>query len=100
MSDADKGKATERPTAEMSKAGADAAGAKSRTRTVSDPREVAALVLTQIDQVNTKKDELTIAIKALTDLTKQLATSYGNQMLAIEQLTRRVKALEGKSKSE
>ncbi len=53
-------------------------------------------MLTQIDQVNSKKDELTAAIKALTDLTKQLATAYANQTLAIEQLTRRVKALEGK----
>ena len=67
--------------------------------TVSHPREVAALVLTQIDQVNSKKDELTAAIKALTDLTKQLATAYANQTLAIEQLTRRVNALEGKKQA-
>jgi hypothetical protein len=99
MTDADKAKTAGKPGAETSRAGADGAAAKSHTRTVSHPREVAALVLTQIDQVNAKKDELTIAIKALTDLTKQLATSYASQMLAIEQLTRRVNALEGKKQS-
>ena len=89
MTNAEKAQAADKP-----QAGADGAAGKPQTRTVSHPREVAALVLTQIDQVNAKKDELTIAIKALTDLTKQLATSYANQMLAIEQLTRRVNALE------
>lgn len=96
MADAEKAQAAGKPQADGSKTAAGGAAAKSQTRTVSHPREVAALVLTQIDQVNTKKDELTLAIKALTDLTKQLATAYANQTLAIEQLTRRVKALEGK----
>jgi hypothetical protein len=96
MADADKAKTGDKSQADTNKKDAGAAAAKARTRTVSHPREVAALVLTQIDQVNTKKDELTLAIKALTDLTKQLATSYANQMLAIEQLTRRLNALEGK----
>ena len=96
MADAEKAKAAGKPQADGSNTAEGGAAAKPRTRTVSHPREVAALVLTQIDQVNTKKDELTLAVKALTDLTKQLATSYGNQMLAIEQLTRRVNALEGK----
>jgi hypothetical protein len=96
MTDADKSHAAEKTQADTTKNGGNGAAARSQTRTVSHPRQVAALVLTQIDQVNAKKDELTIAIKALTDLTKQLATSYGNQMLAIEQLTRRVNALEGK----
>jgi hypothetical protein len=96
MTDADKTKPAANSQADTNKSGEGGAAAKSRTRTVSHPREVAALVLTQIDQVNTKKDELTLAIKALTDLTKQLATAYANQTLAIEQLTRRVSALEGK----
>jgi methyl-accepting chemotaxis protein len=96
MAEAEKAQAGGKPQADGNKTVAGEAAAKPRTRTVSHPREVAALVLTQIDQVNTKKDELTLAIKALTDLTKQLATAYANQALAIEQLTRRVKALEGK----
>jgi hypothetical protein len=96
MPNADNPKPSEKSQADANKKDSTSAAGKSRTRTVSHPREVAALVLTQIDQVNTKKDELTLAIKALADLTKQLATSYANQMLAIEQLTRRLNALEGK----
>ena len=75
MTDADKSHAAEKTQADTTKNGGNGATARSQTRTVSHPRQVAALVLTQIDQVNAKKDELTIAIKALTDLTKQLATS-------------------------
>ena len=99
MTNTEKAKPSEKSQPDTDKKDGGAAAGKSRTRTVSHPREVAALVLTQIDQVNTKKDELTLAIKALTDLTKQLATSYANQMLAIEQLTRRLNALEGKKPS-
>ena len=64
---------------------ADQAGAKKPAgKTISHPRDVATLVLTQINQVNAKKDELTMTIKALSDLTQQLATSYGKQMMVIE----------------
>ena len=99
MTHAEIAHAPEKPQTETNRKGAGASAGKPQTKTVSHPREVAALVLTQIDQVNAKKDDLTIAIKALTDLTKQLATSYANQMLAIEQLTRRVIALEGKKQA-
>ena len=67
MTDADKSHAAEKTQADTTKNGGNGAAARSQTRTVSHPRQVAALVLTQIDQVNAKKDELTIAIKALTD---------------------------------
>ena len=63
-------------------------------RAISDPREVATLVMARMNMVNTKKDELTIAIKGLSDVTQQLARAYAQQMLAMEQLARRVKALE------
>ena len=66
----------------------------SRPQTISDPREVAALVLGRINLVNARKDELTLAIHGLTDVTQQLSRIYGEQMLAIEQLRRRVKTLE------
>lgn len=33
-------------------------------RAISDPKEVAQLVMMRIDHVNSKKDELTIAVKA------------------------------------
>ncbi|CAG0999378.1 hypothetical protein MTYP_02765 [Methylophilaceae bacterium] len=37
-------------------------GAAKPGRAISDPKEVAQLVMIQIDHVNSKKDELTIAI--------------------------------------
>ena len=89
----------DKPTIEIKTA--DPAGAKRpAAQTISHPRDVATLVLTQINQVNAKKDELTITIKALSDLTQQLATSYGKQMMVIEQLARRINALEGKTGAE
>ncbi len=63
-------------------------------RPVSDPREVATLVMARMNMVNAKKDELTIAIKGLSDVTQQLAHAYAEQVKALEQLARRVKALE------
>ncbi|MDM0024471.1 hypothetical protein [Variovorax saccharolyticus] len=68
--------------------------AQQNARSISDPREVATLVMARMNMVNTKKDELTIAIKGLSDVTQQLARAYAQQMLAMEQLARRVKALE------
>lgn len=70
------------------------APAQGERRTVSDPRDVATLVMSRMSMVNAKKDELTIAIKGLSDVTQQLAHAYAEQMKAIEKLVRRVKALE------
>lgn len=64
-------------------------------RVVSSPQDVASLVLMQIDAVNGKKDELTIAIKGLSDLTKQLVRAYGENTKLIQELQQRLKALEG-----
>jgi len=55
------------------------------------------LVLRQIDAVNTTKDELTITLKGLMDLTKQLAQAYAAQAQAIQELQVRVKAFEEKA---
>lgn len=74
--------------------------ARPKPRTISQPREVAALVLAHINRVNAKKDDLTIAIKGLTDITQQLATSYARQMQVIGELSNRIKALEGKTDSD
>jgi len=63
-------------------------------REISDPRDVAALVLARTKQVTAKKDELTVAIDALIDVARQLTRSYGAQLVAIEHLRLRVKALE------
>ena len=61
---------------------------------ISDPRQIAAIMMARINHINTKKDELTIAIKGLTDLTQQLVQAYAAQMQVIEQLATRLKAVE------
>lgn len=69
---------------------------RSKPQVISHPRDVAAVLMAQMNMVNTKKDELTIAIKGLTDLTQQLGRAYAGQMQVIEQLANRLKALEAK----
>ena len=71
-------------------AAASAAGA----RVVTDPNEVANIVLMQIDAVNDRKNDLTISVKGLTDLTKQLARVYSEQIVTIRQLQTHIQALE------
>lgn len=63
-------------------------------RAVSDPRDVATLVLARMNAVNARKDELTIAIKGLSDITQQLANAYAEQSQRIEHLKRRLRELE------
>jgi hypothetical protein len=81
-------------TARMHQAVDELADFRQDPRAISHPREVAAVVMAQIHTVNAKKDELTIAMKGLTDLTQQLARAYAGQVQFIEQLVTRVKALE------
>lgn len=68
-------------------------------RVVSRPQDVASLVLMQIDAVNGKKDELTIAIKGLSDLTKQLVRAYGENTKQIQDLHQKLKTLGGTDES-
>ena len=63
-------------------------------RVVTHPHEVAQLVLRQIETVHNTKDELTLALRGLTDLTKQLARAYAAHTQTIAALQARVKALE------
>ena len=63
-------------------------------QTISDPRQIAAVVMARLHLINTKKDELTIAIKGLSDLTQQLVQAYVGQTQVIEQLAARLKAVE------
>jgi len=63
-------------------------------RAISDPNEVAQLVMMRIDQVNSRKDELTIAVKALADTAKQLVSVYAKQQAQIAGLARRTEELE------
>jgi hypothetical protein len=67
-------------------------------RVVSRPEDVAGLVFMQIDQVNARKDELTIAIKGLSDLTRQLVKAYGEHTNAIQRLQQRVRDMENEKK--
>lgn len=82
-------------------AAADQAAAAQQPRVVSRPEDVAGLVLMQIDLVNARKDDLTIAIKGLSDLTRQLVRAYGENMQTIDQLQSKLKKLgrDGRSAS-
>jgi len=63
-------------------------------RVISNPNDVASLVLMQVDAVNAKKDDLTIAIKGLADTAKQLVRAYAQNAQVIQKLQMRVQALE------
>lgn len=71
---------------------------QSAGRIISDPNEVAQLVIMRIDHVNAKKDELTIAVKALADTTKRLVNMYAKQQGQINMLAKKVEEFE-KAKS-
>ena len=68
--------------------------AKGKPRILTNPQDVAGLVMLHIDQVNSKKDELTLAIKGLADTAKQLTRAYAQQQQAIAKLAKRVEELE------
>lgn len=63
-------------------------------RVISDPKEIAQLVMMRIDHVNSKKDELTIAVKTLADTAKQLVSAYASQQTQIVKLARRLDEME------
>jgi hypothetical protein len=69
-------------------------GSPATSRAITHPREVAAVVMARMNQVNAKKDELGISIHGLMEVMQQLTKIHDEQLLAIEQLRRRVKALE------
>jgi len=53
----------------------------------------------EVDAANAKKDELTIAIKGLADLTKQLVRAYGEHTKTIQRLQERIRVLEEKAET-
>lgn len=63
-------------------------------RVISDPNEVVNIVLMQIDAVNDRKNDLTISVKGLTDLAKQLVRVYGEQIVTIQRQQARIQTLE------
>jgi hypothetical protein len=80
-------------------AAAEQAAAAQQPRVVSRPEDVAGLVLMQIDLVNARKDDLTIAIKGLSDLTRQLVRAYGENTQTIDQLQSKLKKMGGSQRS-
>ena len=89
---------TSTPDTKSSKGNGQKTGNAAKPRVISNPGDVAGLVMMQIDAVNAKKDELTIAVKGLTDTTKQLVRAYAEHAKMIVDLQQRIKALEEKSK--
>lgn len=69
-------------------------GQAKSNRVISDPKDVAQLVMMRIDHVNSKKDELTIAVKSLADTAKQLVSVYAKQQAQIAKLAKKVEELE------
>jgi len=65
-----------------------------KKRQVSHPNDVAMLMLNHVNAVNGKKDELTIAVKGLSDLCQQLVQSYAVNAKTIVELKKRVEVLE------
>lgn len=72
---------------------------KGKQRVISNPNDVAGLVMMQIDNVNAKKDDLTIAVKGLADTAKQLVRAYAQQQQVIGKLAKQIKELEEKGKA-
>jgi len=69
-------------------------GAGQQQRTISNPEDVAKLVMMQIDAVSSKKDDLTIALKGLTDTARQLVRAYSQQAAVIQGMAKKLKELE------
>lgn len=72
-------------------------GTGQSAKVISHPNDIATLVMAQVNAVNSKKDDLTIAVKQLTDITQQLVQAYAGHMNMIGQLNRRLKELEDKT---
>lgn len=83
-------------TVEAQESSKDKSTSKSRPRSITNPSDVAALVLTQLNTVSNKKDELTIAIKGLSDICQQLVYAYSDHTKVIKELKQRLDVLESK----
>jgi hypothetical protein len=81
-------------TATSKQAAQKSATNRQQTNTISHPRDIAAVVMARMNVINAKKDELTIAIKGLTDLTQQLLQAYAEQVQMIQQLSKRMQSME------
>ncbi len=89
---------TTETNAQQSKANGQQPNKAKAPRVITNPNDVATVVMMQIDNVNAKKDDLTIAIKGLADTAKQLVRAYAQQTATIAKLSKRVQELEQKTK--
>jgi glycerol-3-phosphate dehydrogenase len=89
-----------KPEVPPGNSGKEASAQARQQRVISTPNDVAGLVMMQIDAVSAKKDELTIAIKGLTDTSKQLVRAYAEHAKAIQKLQQRISQLEENDKSQ
>ncbi len=83
-------------TAATKSNGANPAKTAGNQRTISNPEDIAKLVMMQIDAINTRKDDLTVALKGLTDTTRQLVRAYAQQASVIQGMAKKIQELEGK----
>lgn len=68
----------------------------SQQRVISNPENIAKLVMLQIDAIGARKDDLTVALRRLTDTTRQLARAYAQQTAVIQGMRKKIKELEEK----
>jgi hypothetical protein len=72
------------------------AGRQRGQRRINNPADVATLALAHMNEVSKKKDELTMAVRGLSDLCQQLAKVYFENGKTIAELKRRIQTLEEK----
>ncbi|GAB3776490.1 hypothetical protein GCM10028796_54100 [Ramlibacter monticola] len=63
-------------------------------RTASEPRELAPAVMARMQHVRSRRDQMTTAVDDLGEIVQELTRAYVRQVLLIENLRGRVKALE------
>ena len=67
-------------------------------KVISHPNDVANLVISQLNVVKTRKDDLETAIKGLAELTTQLVRAYASNAQTIQQMYKKIKELEEQDK--
>ena len=63
-------------------------------RAISEPRELAPAVMARMQHVRARRDQMAAAVDDLGEIVQELTRAYVRQVLQIENLRGRVKALE------
>ena len=69
---------------------------KSHAGDITNPGNIAELVFSKMNSVNNNKEELTIAIKGLSEICQQLVLACSDYINVITELKYRIQILEGK----